>query len=69
MESEKIQGYRILSVDVAEIYDYAKNKKAYSISCENPKSEKFGRLDFDKFTAVIYKSIETNKLLGYDLQI
>ena len=59
---EKIQGYRILSVDAADIYDCVKNNQPLSISCEDRSSKKYGRIDFDKFTAVIYKSIETNKL-------
>ena len=60
---KKIQGYRILSIDAADIYAYAVKKKPYPISCEDASlKKKYGHIDFDKFTAVIYKSIETNKL-------
>ena len=52
----KIKAYKILSVDAADLYDYVKEDKAYYICDED------GKIDFDKFTASIYNSMETKKL-------
>ena len=53
---DKIKGYRILSIEAKDLYEYIKNNKSYKICDEN------GNINFDKFSACVYDSIETDKL-------
>ena len=55
-EKETIKEYKILSVDAADLYGSIYEKKAFSICDEK------GGVDFKRFTASIYNSLETKKL-------
>ena len=56
IHEDKVKGYRILSIDAADLYDYVMEGKPYCI-CDSQ-----GQIDFDRFTASIYKSLETEQL-------
>ena len=55
-KKEKIKEYRILSVDAAELYGLVLRGEDYCICGED------GKIDFDRFTASIYNSLETKRL-------
>ena len=55
-KKEKIKEYRILSVDAAELYGLVLKGEDYCICGED------GKIDFDRFTASIYNSLETKRL-------
>jgi hypothetical protein len=53
---DKTKAYKILSIDASELFDYVIKDEPFCICNE------FGKIDFDKFTASIYNSLETKKL-------
>ena len=50
---DKTKAYKILSIDASELFDYVIKDEPFCICNE------FGKIDFDKFTASIYTSLET----------
>lgn len=54
--NDKIKAYKTLSLDASDLFDYVKKDEPFCICNEN------GKIDFDKFTASIYNSLETKKL-------
>jgi hypothetical protein len=56
MKTERIKGYRIISIEARDLYECIKKNESYRICDEN------GKINFDKFTACVYDSIETDKL-------